>query len=189
MGTTVFPDALVKIYLTASDEERARRRWLEQTERGDAAPFEQVLAEQKERDRQDREREASPLRRAPDAKVVDSTGLTLEQVIHEMEAVVRGALQGAGEDAAPSGEETARSGAPSGEEEANGGATAGQDKGRDKRLELGQRIRELEQKLSEREDALPAHSVRPHQLAELEELEAQIAVLRAELENDLEKRS
>jgi cytidylate kinase len=76
IGTVVAPDADLKLYLDASDEERARRR-AEQTGR----PVAEVLAEQRDRDARDREREASPLRAAPDAQLVDTTGLTLDEVV------------------------------------------------------------------------------------------------------------
>lgn len=80
IGTVVFPDAELKIYLDASPEERARRRLSDHAARGDALPLAQMVAEVRERDRRDREREISPLVRAPDAVYVDSTALTAEEV-------------------------------------------------------------------------------------------------------------
>jgi cytidylate kinase len=80
VGTVVFPDAGLKIFLDASVEVRARRRWLEYQQKGREIAFEQLLAEVHERDRRDRERPISPLRRAPDAVYVDSTALDAEEV-------------------------------------------------------------------------------------------------------------
>ena len=79
--TTVLPQATAKIYLTASAEERARRRWLEMREKGQPDSFEQVLADLKKRDDQDMNRPVEPLRQAPDAVLVDSTELTFEQTV------------------------------------------------------------------------------------------------------------
>jgi cytidylate kinase len=80
IGTVVFPDADLKIYLDASPEVRARRRLREHEARGDQMDFEQVVAELKERDRRDIERAVSPLTRAADAVVVDSTAMEIEEV-------------------------------------------------------------------------------------------------------------
>ena len=82
----VLPDAPVKIYLTASAEARARRRWLEMTARGDETPFETVLADVIARDEQDMNREVDPLRPTEDAVVLDTTELDFEQSV---EAVLR----------------------------------------------------------------------------------------------------
>ncbi len=84
--TTVLPDATAKIYLTAEQEERARRRYLEMKEKGQEEPFEKVLEDLKARDEQDMNREVEPLRQAPDAELVDSTHLTFEETV---EAIVR----------------------------------------------------------------------------------------------------
>jgi cytidylate kinase len=84
IGTVVFPRAEVKIFLTASPEERARRRVEELRAKGVAADHADVAREMRERDLRDSTREVSPLRKADDAVEVDTTGLTLEQV----EAVV-----------------------------------------------------------------------------------------------------
>ena len=84
IGTFVLPDADYKFYLTASAEERAKRRSLELERRGQPCAYEQVLADIRQRDRQDTEREFAPLRKAPDAKEIDSTNLTIEQVVAEM---------------------------------------------------------------------------------------------------------
>ena len=86
--TTVLPNATAKIYLTASAEERARRRWLELQKKGSDEPFEQVLEEVKERDNQDMNRPVEPLRQAEDAVLVDSTNLNFEQVVDTILAIV-----------------------------------------------------------------------------------------------------
>lgn len=90
IGTRVLPDAPVKIFLTASPEERARRRYLEQTARGDNTPYEQVLRELNERDRQDTTRKTDPLRQAEDAVLVDSTQMTQQQVVDAIVEIVEG---------------------------------------------------------------------------------------------------
>ncbi|MFN3648389.1 MAG: (d)CMP kinase [Armatimonadota bacterium] len=89
IGTVVFPHARVKIYLTATEEERARRRCLELTAKGAAANEAEVLCEVRERDRRDMEREHSPLRKADDAVEVVTDGLTIEQVVDCLEELVR----------------------------------------------------------------------------------------------------
>ncbi len=83
IGTVVCPDAPVKVFLTASPEERARRRADEL-----GADFAAVLAEQRERDARDREREHSPLVAAPDAVPVDTTGMDLDGVIDQLVTLV-----------------------------------------------------------------------------------------------------
>lgn len=80
IGTVVFPDAELKIFLTASPEARAERRWREHRQKGEGISLEQTLDEIHERDRRDRERTTSPLVRAPDAVVVDSTAMEAEEV-------------------------------------------------------------------------------------------------------------
>ncbi len=84
IGTVVSPDAPLKIFLTASPQERARRR-AEQTGEDPAA----VLVAQRERDDRDETRENSALRPAPDAVEIDTTGLSLDQVVDEIEALAR----------------------------------------------------------------------------------------------------
>ena len=88
IGTRVLIDAPVKIFLTATPEERARRRYRQQIEKGDMTPYEQVLAELNARDAQDMNRETDPLRQAEDAVLVDSTNMTPEQVVDAIIAVV-----------------------------------------------------------------------------------------------------
>jgi cytidylate kinase len=79
IGTVVFPRAELKIFLDASPEVRAERRWKEHQEKGDAVTLEQVLQEVRERDKRDRERKVSPLVRAADAILVDNTAMDVEE--------------------------------------------------------------------------------------------------------------
>jgi len=81
IGTTVLPHAQLKVYLSASSEERARRRYLEVIERGEAADYQTILAELMRRDEIDSQRSISPLKPAPDAKMVDTDGLNPDQVL------------------------------------------------------------------------------------------------------------
>lgn len=82
IGTVVFPDAPVKVFLTASDEERARRRVKQNIELGvGSTDFEEVLAAIIERDRNDSSRDVSPLRAADDAVVIDSSPYTIDEVV------------------------------------------------------------------------------------------------------------
>ena len=83
IGTVVLPHAQVKIFLTASAEERARRRYKELMEKGEKVEYEKVLAEMKERDYNDSNRAIAPLKAAPDAITVDTTELTLEESIEK----------------------------------------------------------------------------------------------------------
>jgi cytidylate kinase len=83
-GTLVFPDAFRKYYVTASDEERARRRLVEHRARGEAATFESVLRAQQERDQRDATRAIAPMVPATDAIVIDTTGMTIEQVVDRL---------------------------------------------------------------------------------------------------------
>lgn len=89
IGTVVFPEAEVKIYLDATAEERARRRVRELAGRGVAADYEQVFEEMKQRDGRDSTRPDSPLRQAPDAAYVDSSRMTEEEVEGELLRIVR----------------------------------------------------------------------------------------------------
>ena len=90
IGTNVLKDARFKIYLTASAEERARRRFLELQEKGETQSFEDVLEDIKQRDHNDMTRELNPLRKADDAVEVDTTGLDIEQVVQKVLEIVRG---------------------------------------------------------------------------------------------------
>ncbi|WP_242396138.1 (d)CMP kinase [Anaeromyxobacter oryzisoli] len=84
IGTVVFPDADAKFFLVATAEERARRRHAELQRKGDRSTFEEVLADQRRRDRNDTEREIAPLRPAGDAVVVDTSGTPLETVVETL---------------------------------------------------------------------------------------------------------
>ena len=79
IGTVVFPHADLKIYLTASADVRAERRWREHQQKGDAISLPGTLLEVRERDRRDRERKTSPLVRADDAVLVDSSAMEAEE--------------------------------------------------------------------------------------------------------------
>ena len=89
IGTQVLPNADLKIFLTASVEERARRRFEELKEKNFAADFEQIKKEISLRDKQDSEREIAPLAQAEDAVLLDSTRLTIEQVVEEILRLAR----------------------------------------------------------------------------------------------------
>ena len=89
IGTVVFPDADVKLFITASDEARAQRRFLELQSRGSDVTLEQVLADQRARDLADSTREVAPLVAAPDAVILDTTNLTLEEVIQRVVELIR----------------------------------------------------------------------------------------------------
>ena len=80
IGTVVFPDAELKIFLTASPEVRAERRWREHQQKGDAVSLDRTLEEIRERDKRDWERASSPLLQAADAILVDSTAMGPEEV-------------------------------------------------------------------------------------------------------------
>lgn len=88
-GTVAFPRAECKIFLTASPQERARRRWRDLEARGEALSFEQVLAQQNQRDQRDLVRAVGPLRPAADAVQVATDGLLPEEVVDRLEALVR----------------------------------------------------------------------------------------------------
>jgi len=79
IGTVVFPRAELKIFLEASPETRAQRRWMEHQEKGETLSVEEVLEEVHERDKRDRERRVSPLVRAEDAVLVDNTAMGIEE--------------------------------------------------------------------------------------------------------------
>ncbi len=88
IGTVVYPDAEVKVFLVATDEERARRRLAELLARGERSSLEEVLEEMRVRDRRDSERETAPLRMAEGAVRVDSTGRTLDELVEQLAAWV-----------------------------------------------------------------------------------------------------
>lgn len=89
IGTVVLPDADVKIYLSASAEVRAKRRWLELQERNRSDTYEEVLKDMQERDWRDMHREIAPLRQADDAIAVDTSALNLEESVSAIEKIIR----------------------------------------------------------------------------------------------------
>ena len=91
IGTVILPDARVKIFLTASAQARAQRRLLELQEKGETVTFEEVLSDMVQRDKQDAERAAAPLRQAEDAVLLDTSDLTLEQSIDAVLELIRAA--------------------------------------------------------------------------------------------------
>jgi len=88
IGTVVLAEANLKIYLDATVEERARRRYREILERGEEADYEEVLAAMRRRDKIDSEREAAPLRPAGDAIIIDTTELSIAEVLAKVEELV-----------------------------------------------------------------------------------------------------
>ena len=90
IGTGVLKDSPCKIFLTASAEERARRRYEQNVAKGDMTPYEQVLTELNARDLQDMTRKTDPLRQAEDAVLVDSTDMTVEEVVSAIVKIVEG---------------------------------------------------------------------------------------------------
>lgn len=88
IGTVVFPDAEVKIFLTASPEERARRRTEELAARGVTVDYAETLAETKARDAQDSTRAIAPLKQAEDAVLVDSTGVGIDELVGKLASIV-----------------------------------------------------------------------------------------------------
>lgn len=93
IGTVVLPEAEVKVYLDATPEERARRRWREMQARGDATAYETVLADLRRRDAIDSQRAIAPLRAAENAVYLDSTALSVEQVVARILEIVAPALR------------------------------------------------------------------------------------------------
>ena len=89
IGTVVLPEADLKIYLDASAEERARRRTREIIQRGGSADYEQILEAVRRRDQIDSTRAISPLRAAPDAIVIDSDKMSIDEVLAQVEALCR----------------------------------------------------------------------------------------------------
>lgn len=92
-GTIVFPDALCKFFLIADPAERARRRHRELTDRGESITLDEILQAQQERDARDAARDIAPMVPAHDAVILDSTKLTLEEVVVSMEQEVRKRMQ------------------------------------------------------------------------------------------------
>ena len=88
IGTVVFPEADVKIYLDASAEERARRRLKQNKEKGIESSYEEVLQNIKDRDKRDSSREIAPLKKAEDAILIDSTNLEINEVVKAIEEII-----------------------------------------------------------------------------------------------------
>ncbi|ARK25913.1 cytidylate kinase [Sporosarcina sp. P37] len=84
IGTSVLPEAELKIFMTASVEERAERRLLEEQQRGMSSDYETLKREISERDKADSERKISPLKKAEDAIIIDTTGKTIEEVTNSI---------------------------------------------------------------------------------------------------------
>ncbi len=95
IGTVVLPNAQVKIFLTASPEERARRRYEELCQKGESVTFEDVLQDVIQRDYNDSHRAAAPLRQADDAVLADTTGYSLEEAIALIRGIIQEKLEGA----------------------------------------------------------------------------------------------
>ncbi len=93
IGTVILPDAQLKIYLTASVETRAQRRYKELCGKGETAIFDEIAADIRERDYRDMHRETAPLRQAEDAVLVDSSELTVEEVTARIISLVRAKRQ------------------------------------------------------------------------------------------------
>ena len=94
IGTTILPDADVKIYLTASSLTRAKRRYLELQEKGTVCNLDEIQKDIEERDQRDMSREISPLRQAADAVLVDSSDLTIQQVVERILQIFRSKTTG-----------------------------------------------------------------------------------------------
>ena len=86
IGTVVLPDADLKVFLTASAEERANRRFKEMTD--SSITYEQVLEDIKQRDYNDMHRDIAPLKQAEDAVLLDTTGMTIEEVKQKLKALI-----------------------------------------------------------------------------------------------------
>ena len=89
MGTVVFPEAQLKVFLTASADERAQRRYKQLKDKGEAVSLPRLVADIEARDRRDTERSVAPLRAAPDAVTVDTTGKGIQEVFDLLMAEVK----------------------------------------------------------------------------------------------------
>ena len=92
IGTVVFPDADVKFFLSASAEERGRRRYQELVAKGEQVTLEDTIRAVASRDQQDSQRDLAPLRMAGDAIAIDSSGRTIDEVLEAMESACRNTL-------------------------------------------------------------------------------------------------
>lgn len=108
MGTVVFPDAQVKIFLTASAQARAERRYKQLEERGEPVDMAQLVEDIQARDQRDRERAVSPLKPADDALILDSTDMSIGQVLAAMMSYVAKSGQHSSAQQAPAGTDQAR---------------------------------------------------------------------------------
>lgn len=88
IGTTVLPDAQVKVFLTASSDARAKRRYDELIQKGENCDYEEIKADIEKRDYEDSHREISPLRQAEDAVLLDTSDMNIEQVVAAIEAMI-----------------------------------------------------------------------------------------------------
>ena len=93
IGTVVLPNADIKVFLTASPEARAQRRWLELKNRGSDASYEEVLRDIEYRDTQDSTRAAAPLKAAEDAVLVDTSDLSFDESVEAVAALIRARLE------------------------------------------------------------------------------------------------
>ena len=93
IGTVICPDADVKLFVTASPEERARRRHAELVGKGDDRPFEEVLADVKARDHRDATRDAAPMAKAADAHLIDTTNMSIDAAVAEAARWINEQLQ------------------------------------------------------------------------------------------------
>lgn len=96
IGTVVIPDAELKIFLTASPESRARRRYLEYVQKGQPAEYEEILRDVIQRDQQDSTRAAAPLRQAEDAVLLDTTSINFEQTVARIKQMILDKAQSLG---------------------------------------------------------------------------------------------
>ena len=93
IGTNVLPNAEVKIYLTASSKERANRRYKELIEKGESADFDKIEADIIERDERDMNRAIAPLKQAEDAILVDSSNMSIEEVVETIMSVAKSKME------------------------------------------------------------------------------------------------
>ena len=89
IGTTVFPNADVKIYLDATPEERAKRRMIQNQEKGIETSYEEVLENIKDRDKRDSTRKVAPLKKAEDAIYIDSSDMTIDEVVNKVITLIK----------------------------------------------------------------------------------------------------
>jgi cytidylate kinase len=92
----VFPDADLKVFLTAAERQRAQRRFAELQQKGDRSTLEEVLEDQRRRDKNDSERAVAPLKPAADARILDSSELDLAGVVEQLAREVEACLSGRG---------------------------------------------------------------------------------------------